>query len=246
MWEQPPSNWILESNDVHIWRLELNLPINKVNLLRNILTKDEQKKADKFRFEHLQHRFTLTRATLRIILGKYLQISPKQVEFSYGSKGKPSLVPFLNNQSIEFNLSHSEDIALYGFSKNRNIGIDIEKIRSNCDVEQLAKRFFTPREYHIISELKGRKQQQAFFQAWTSKEAYLKAIGEGLVGGLDQIEIDLSSENRKLVNIKDEEKSIINWNLFAIDINDDYLATLAVEGKNLDQIYKYSCQQLID
>jgi 4'-phosphopantetheinyl transferase len=246
MWERLPSNLLLKSNDVHIWRLELNLPINQVNLLQNVLSKDEQKRADKFRFKHLQHRFIMTRATLKMILAQYLQISPEQVEFSYTPKGKPSLAPWLNNQRIEFNLSHSEDIALYGFNKERKIGIDIEKIRSNCEIEQLAQRFFTLREYQIIRQLQGRKKQQAFFQAWTSKEAYLKAIGEGLGGGLDQIEIDLNTEERKLVKIKGDQQAIINWRLLAIEINDDYLATLAVEGTNQYQIKKYSCQQLIE
>lgn len=241
MWQLAPLNLNLELNEVHIWLVDLDFNLDLVDQLNNILCEDEQIKARKFRFEYLQNRFITTRANLRIILSKYLTISPQNIVFNYGEKGKPSLVKNINPEAIEFNVSHSENLALYSFIKQKKIGIDIEKIRDNCEVENLAQRFFTNNEYQIISRLRGRKQLQAFFQAWTSKEAYLKATGEGLGGGLDKIEINLENEARKILSIKDNQHLLENWTLHKIDINQDYIATLALENFQQAITFQYFC-----
>lgn len=241
MWEKPPLNFHLNINDVHVWLLDLNLALYQVDELRQIISKDEQIRANKFHFKEHQERFIITRASLRILLGKYLQIKPQEIDFYYSEKGKPFLSKTLNHQDILFNLSHSENIALYGFTKNIKIGIDVEKIKDNCQVENLAKRFFTNYEYHIISNLKGLEQKQAFFKAWTSKEAYLKAIGEGLGGGLDKIEIELKGVNQKVINIRENQEIINNWCLQNIDINKDYIAAIALENcKNTSRLRYFS------
>lgn len=241
IWQQPNLKLNLGLNDVHVWLLDLNFEIDKIDELKKILSEDEQIRANKFKFEYHQHRYIITRANLRIILSKYLQINPNKIEFYYSEKGKPSLEQKCNQKELEFNLSHSENLAIYGFTNNIKIGIDIEKIKDNCDVESLANRFFTLNEYHIISNLKGKEKLQAFYQAWTSKEAYFKATGEGLIGGLNNIEIALNSLERKLVSIHGNKQIINDWTLHKIDINDDYMATIALENLKKKIILHYFC-----
>jgi 4'-phosphopantetheinyl transferase len=241
IWQQPPLNLNLNLNEIHVWLLDLNLDLHKVDQLSNILSEDELTRAKKFHFEHHQHRFIITRANLRFILSKYLKITAQEIEFIYSEKGKPSLVKTCNQEGIEFNLSHTDNLALYAFTKNQKIGVDLEKIKDNCDIENLAKRFFTNNEYQVISNLERKQQPQAFFQAWTSKEAYLKATGEGLGGGLENIEINLHSQERELVRIEGNKQLVENWTLEKIDINDDYIATLAVKNLKKEIMLHYFC-----
>jgi 4'-phosphopantetheinyl transferase len=218
----------IDLNDIHVWYLDLNLFAHKIDQLQKILCEEELRKAFQFRFEKHQNRFIITRGVLKIILSKYIDIEPEKIEFVYTQKGKPSFVTNSNEQSIEFNVSHSSDLALYAIAKETRIGIDVEKIKGNRELESIAKRFFCPREYQFISSLKDQEKEIAFYQAWTSKEAYLKATGEGLAGGLDAIELDLASKDRKIIKLKREQNNIRNWYLYNLDINDNYIATLAV------------------
>lgn len=219
----------LAVNDVHIWYLDLNLYLDKLEKFKTILSQEELTKAFKFKFEKHQNRFIITRANLRLILSKYINIKPENIEFIYSEKGKPSLAQNYNNVGIEFNLSHSGELALYAVTKDKKIGIDVEKIRTNCDVESIAKRFFCESEYQFISRLPEKEKEKAFYQLWTGKEAYLKATGEGLGGGLDTIELDLESKEIKIAKIKGEEKNVNNWYLYELKMPENYLGSLAVE-----------------
>jgi 4'-phosphopantetheinyl transferase len=216
-------------NDVHIWYLDLNLYLDKLEEFKAILSQEELTKAFKFKFEKHQNRFIITRANLRLILSKYINIAPENIEFIYSEKGKPSLAQNYDDLGIEFNLSHSGELALYAVTKDKRIGIDVEKIRTNCDVESIAKRFFCESEYQFISRLPEGEKQRVFYQVWTRKEAYLKATGEGLGGGLDTIELDLESKDTKIISIKGEEKTSNNWYLYELKMPENYLASLAVE-----------------
>lgn len=235
---------ILSPNQVHIWLLNLEENLFQLNKLKSILSPDEQIKANKFRFPIHQNRFIIARANLRLILSKYLVVKPQAIEFSYSEKGKPSLAKHLNQQLIEFNLSHSENLALYGFTLKNKIGVDIEKIKENSDTDGIAKRFFTNNEYQIISQLSGKEKHKTFFKFWTSKEAYLKAIGEGLTGGLNNVEIKIKNQQIKLNTPNKSKQVISNWQLKQIDIEKDYIATIAVENKQRDINYRFYTNSL--
>ena len=136
-------------------------------------------------------------------------------------------------RQILFNLSHSQDLALYAITKVNLIGIDLEYIRPMNDAENLAKRFFSPQEYNLIRQLLPQKQQEIFFKLWTCKEAYLKATGDGLAGGLEKVEICLTPEKSvefSSINGDIEERS--HWYLYQFIPQPNYIAAIVVAGKN--------------
>jgi len=183
---------------VQLWRISLSRALIEIDTLAQILSPDEQQRANRFKFDRHRWRFIAARASLRQILGQYLGQQPAMIQFEYGSTGKPSLLdsgaspdggtldPWLR-RGLQFNLSHSEDLALLGITWEQTIGIDLEQIRPVAVLE-LAERFFCPREMLWLSQLLLAQQIPAFFQIWTAKEAYLKAIGLGITG-LQQVEL---------------------------------------------------------
>jgi len=213
-----PDQLILEKDNIAFYCVNLD-----EQKWANNLSEDELIRANKFKFEHLKNRFMVCRSLLRILLGKYLNINPSEIVFKYSEKGKPSLAENANRLGIEFNVSHSEHLALYGFTIQRKIGVDIEQNREIENFDQLARRFFHVRESELISKLKYPEKQQLFYQIWTAKEGYLKAIGAGISGGLNTIEIDN-------FQLKINNKILDNWQLYRLEINPKFTASLVVES----------------
>lgn len=152
---------------MHIHAVRLRAPEAVTAQLRELLTPDEQERAARFRFPHLQSSFILARGALRILLGRHLNTHPAGIRFQYGPKGKPSLA---GGARLKFNVSHSGGLALFAFTLDCEIGVDVEEIRPVPDMEQIAARFFGAEE----------TDKAAFFRLWTRKEAYIKALGESI------------------------------------------------------------------
>lgn len=217
----------LSDNKVHLWRANLNVSASRIEQLNSTLSTDEKDRAKRFKFVQHQNCFIAARGFLRQIIHYYLQIPQQDILFQYSDRGKPKLA--YNN--LQFNLSHSQNIALYGITKKKLIGIDIEYVRSNVDCSKIAERFFNYEEYKLIKGLDKEKQAQTFFHLWTIKEAYLKATGEGLVGGLDAVEINLDKEsNTNIVKIG-KETTVNNWFFSSFIPQDDFIATVAVKNQ---------------
>ncbi|GET42134.1 4'-phosphopantetheinyl transferase family protein [Microseira wollei] len=227
MWLPAAENLVL-SQDVHIWRAELDQPEWCQTQLAATLSTDEQARAQRFHFDVHRQRFIVGRGILRNILGRYLGKEPGELEFCYSDRGKPSLAG--SNSSVCFNLSHSQSLALYAIAR-RPIGIDLEFIRPLDDALKLAQRFFSPREYAFIAALPPDQKQKAFFQLWTCKEAYLKATGEGLAG-LGQVEVSLTPGGaaRLIAHNKSQEQN--SWFLQPLTPDPNYAAAVAVEGQS--------------
>lgn len=231
IWHTPPDDLTLSVNDIHIWRAELDLPTEQIQGLASILSTDESLRADRFYFERDRTHFIAGRGMLRTILGSYLGLEPAQIQFSYSPRGKPALANIDTDRRLNFNLSHSKGLALYAISRSLPLGIDLEYTRPMPDAEQLAKRFFSPREYAVIRELPEQQKQQAFFNGWTCKEAYLKATGEGLIG-LADVEVSLiPGEPARLLSIAGDAQVASRWSMHQLIPAPDYVATLAVEGQ---------------
>ena len=149
---------------------------------------------------------------------------PEALVFAYGPHGKPSLV---GHEEVGFNLSHSNECALFAVAVGRVVGIDIERVRP-IDAVALSRRFFSPHESTIIASLSGPAQHAAFFTAWTRKEAFLKATGEG-IGALSTIEVSL---------LPDEEPRLIHphadqWRIEAVEVGaSGYMAAVVVSAKS--------------
>jgi 4'-phosphopantetheinyl transferase len=170
---------------------------------------------------------------LRLLLASYGTGTPEGLQFAYSSLGKPGLITRSSSSLIEFSVSHSGDRALFGFCRERRIGVDLEYVRRDIDTIGLAKRFFSPDEFRQINNLAATEQCEAFYRTWTRKEAYLKACGEGLAG-LAGVEVSLASDAppiiRKIAGLSDAAGT---WTLKHLSPASDYVGAVAVERRSV-------------
>jgi len=240
LWLSPPANLTLPNSEVHVWRAALDQPASHVRNLAQILSSDERNRAQRFHFERHKRRFTVGRGVLRTILGWYLDIEPRQLEFSYGPQGKPYLAKQFGEPALQFNLSHSHELALFAFTLGREIGVDLEFIRPMPDLEEVATRFFSTNENAVLNRIPVRQKVEAFFTCWTRKEAYIKARGEGLSMPLNEFDVSLSpGEPAALLNVRINPQEVNRWSLQALDPAPGYIGALIVEG----QAWDLSCWQ---
>ena len=165
-------------NHIHLWQIPLNSPSYAQYDI--VLPVDEKKRAYRFVFEKHRRRFILAHFALRKILSEYLAISPEKIRFEELSHGKPILIAEQNPLHLEFNLSHSGETALLGLRLEKIIGVDIEYHRTR-DYLELAEHVFSDKEYKTLLAIDNKEEQMnAFFHIWAQKEAFIKAIGQGL------------------------------------------------------------------
>lgn len=228
VWKSPTPPPILECDRIHIWRANLDLPEAKISHLNTLLSPDEVAKANKFRFPIHRRRYIAARGILRQLLGNYLQISPSKLKFDYGDRGKPRLSNLEHSTPLQFNVSHSQEYALYGLTYHDPIGVDLEYIRKMPDAVKIAQRFFSSREYELIKSTVGKEQQILFFTLWTAKEAYLKAIGTGLAGDLSSIGLEVSPSGL-ITGTGKEDRAMADWSFYPCLPAMDYTGAIAVQ-----------------
>ena len=228
-WQCPSARPILTDSRIHVWRASLELLSSQIDFLATVLSPDEIARAEKFRFARHRRRFIAARGILRQLLGNYLEIAPSQVKFGYSDRGKPFLSQPMVSNSLQFNVSHSEEYALYGFALNHQIGVDVEYLRRMPDAVNIARRFFSPAELNLVQNAAPPERHHLFFQLWTAKEAYLKAIGTGLTGMLDNIEIALDQNLRpSFWAIAGDRQAVTNWTLCSCSPATDYVGAIAI------------------
>lgn len=175
-----PTGLRLEENEVHVWRATLDeRPDDVVAALRALLSTDELERARKFYFERDRRRFVVCRGILRTLLGSYLDQSPEKIAFGYGPNDKPAVATGAT-RPLYFNLAHSDDLALYAFTRAGEIGIDVERIRDMPDWQSIAEVSFSPAELARLRRCAETRRREEFFRSWTRQEAILKAAGTGL------------------------------------------------------------------
>jgi len=225
----PPSNLKLDDNEAHVWKASLDQPASIIQMLEQTLSMDEKKRAGCFYFEKDRRRFIVGRGLLRTILGGYLGIEPMRLEFCYGKNGKPKLADKFGEMSINFNLSHSGNLALYGFTRDGKIGVDIERIRKIPDMGKIAEQFFSVRENTVFHSLPTDKRQEAFYILWTLKEAFIKATGEGFAQPFHTFDVTLApGEPAELMNLSNDLKEKSDWSLYTLSPNSGYVGAIAV------------------
>ncbi len=197
----------------------------------SLLAANERKRAERFHFEKDRNRFIVRRGILRILLGCYLGVEPSRLLFSYGKNDKPVLADIYDSTEMHFNLSHSEGLAIYAFTGDREIGIDIEQIRDIPDMEQIFERFFSPRENEVFHILPESRRKEAFFNCWTRKEAFIKATGDGLSMPLDKFDVSLvPGEPARLLRIEGDTEEAQRWSMQDLKDASGFAAALAVKG----------------
>lgn len=221
---------LLTRNAIHIWRASLEWePQRRANFFK-LLSEDEQKRSARFRFQKDRDHFVAARAILRTLLGQYLYTNPQDIHFSYAKQGKP----FIKNQKLEFNLSHAGDWALLGFSLDGPLGVDIELIRADMEFESVARHFFSPPEVSTLLHLNRYDRPGAFFNCWTRKESFIKALGDGLSFPLDQFEVSLlEGPPAQLKSTFWKPKEAQEWSLFSFKPAPFYVGAAAIRHKEI-------------
>jgi 4'-phosphopantetheinyl transferase len=189
LWSAAPPLADLAEGEIAVWKTLLDQGADEIEKLETKLSQDEKDRASRFHFSRDRERFVLARGTLRKLIGGYLKLPPEEVRFRYGPQGKPALDM---NSPLHFNLSHSQNMALFAFALERRIGIDIERIQRDFNAADIAARYFSDAERLELRSLPPELHAEAFFLCWTRKEAFLKACGTGLNTPLNGFSVHLT------------------------------------------------------
>jgi|SRR5215217_790446 len=155
---------------------------------RSILSGSELERSNRYHQQADRHRYEVTRASLRRLLGRTLNLAPNRIEISQDANGKPELdAP---PRDLWFNCSHSGDLAMIGISTSGPLGVDIEQVVPRGDLQGLASTSLTQLEIARLDQFKGLEKWAEFYRYWTLKEALLKATGSGLRRDPRSVEVD--------------------------------------------------------
>lgn len=234
-WRRARADLALSVNEIHVWLIATTDPGSKSAFNGDLLSTGERDRADKFKFDKDRLLYTIAHGALRSILSRYLQRNPTSLDFATGANGKPRLAT-KSTGNLQFNLSHSADRAVIAVAWEREIGVDIERIKEEFAFIDVAEHFFTAREATALRALPSHLQRRAFYKCWTSKEAFLKAKGTGLSGELDEVEIVLDAGDFVRINA-----TVPGWSLAEIYAGDDYVAALVNEGAPAEiKLYRWA------
>lgn len=216
-----------DRDEIHLWWVALDRTVADEARLRALLTEDERARAAAYARAVDRRRFLVARAVLRRLLGRYLDAPPAAVPLAYGPRGKPHVT---GRADLRFNVSHSAGLALIGVARGREIGVDVERVRDDVDIEAFAARSFSPRELAALRALEAPARRRAFFDCWTRKEAYIKARGDGLAIPLDAFDVSVApGERATLLEVRADPLEAHRWSLIAPVAPAGFAAAVAVE-----------------
>jgi 4'-phosphopantetheinyl transferase len=198
---------------------------------QDLLSSDELDRAARFHFERDRQCYCVARGVLRALLGTSLGVRPQELSFQYSDKGKPRLASRYSGRGLVFNVSHSGDLALLGFAYTGDVGVDIEKIRDDFDSAAIARRFFSAREQDQLSRLPADQRHPAFFRCWTRKEAFIKALGDGLSHPLNQFDVSIDSSGPISLTTRPDPTEAERWWLQSVEVEGGYAAAFAVSAR---------------
>jgi len=180
----------LRHDELHVWTVNIDVrDAGSRNV--DLLSTGERQRAARYRVDFDRSSFIQRRVALRAILAGYLGMPMRDVAFAANEFGKPSVLAPPGSAGLAFNTSHSGTVALIAVARRGRIGVDVERLRPAIEDDAIAGRFFTADEAAALAALHSRDRVAGFFNAWTRKEAVVKALGGGLSISLDSFEISL-------------------------------------------------------
>lgn len=212
--------------DVVIARLDIGAEAADASAA--LLSGEERQRAGRFAQDRERRRFTVARARLRQLLGARLAVAPEAIELEYAAGGKPRLHPKFGSD-LRFNLSHYEDVAAFALAHGREVGVDVEGVRSLEDADAIAALVFSPREHQAYRAVDPAQKPRAFFNCWTRKEAFVKALGEGLQHPLHSFDVSLvPGEPARLERVESTPGDSCGWVLHAFTPGDELVGSVVV------------------
>ncbi len=223
-WPAGPEICALGSREVHVWRADLAQDRAIVARLTSTLSVDERQRAEGYRFTQDGERFVVARGILRDILARYVAIRARDLRFHYGEAGKPCLAQDRTSARPHFNVSRSNTLALYAVSRDCELGLDVEYVNPHIPTLEIASHFFSPA---------APRRTEAFFNCWTWKEAYVKAIGQGVTISLDSFEVSLLPNQPSLTRaVRHHQSEVSCWSFYRLRPLPGFVAAIAVEGRD--------------
>jgi 4'-phosphopantetheinyl transferase len=232
-WTDRRTELSLPPGEVQLWRINLSDFRTRISEFQQVLSKNEHSRAARFVRVADQEKYIIGRAILRQLLSKYLKTSLAAIEIESNEFGKPFVPKILNQKDIRFNLSHSGNLCVVGFRQQGEIGVDIEKIRDNLATDDLARRYFSPCEVTEFARLPDAERRLGFFLCWTRKEAYVKALGDGLQRPLDEFSMTLTPGEAPKLNSADSGR----WMVLSFDPGAGYVGAVVTEKELSDVTY---------
>lgn len=203
---------------VSVWKVPLDIDRFDSAAVSACLTDVECHVSNQYRAEHVHNNFRLTRAAVRTLISEQAGVAPSDIVIDQNAFGKPFVAPGTPGSHLRFNVSHSGTFSLIALAHGRSLGVDIEKVRGNLAIDDVAARVFSSMELAAIRSYSGPYRTAAFFDIWVRKEAYVKATGEGFSHGLRQACV-LS------------DSAVLNgFTIAALPVEVGYTAALAAEG----------------
>jgi 4'-phosphopantetheinyl transferase len=232
--EPKRSKLYLHNDEVHIWKALIDYPSEIIDGFVGSLSPFERSRAEEFKFNRDRNRYIASQYILRTLISRhYLPIDIKSIQFHTEIKGKPVIEQNRSNSYLDFNKSDSREICVYAFALNSKIGIDVEYIRPVKDIELIARQSFSEYENAALSTVSSSLKHLAFYNCWTRKEAFIKAIGEGLYFPLDKFDVTLlPGDVAQILHLSGLEDHPSNWTLLDFTPEAGYSAALAINRKN--------------
>lgn len=226
----------IPDNEIHIYQFPLadERDQSEIDGFAKVLSPDESEKANRFKFNKHRSNYITSRYYLRVLTGMYIATKPHKIVFHYTDKDKPYIKPDSNN--IKFNLAHSGNRCVFAFTKIYDVGIDIEHKREIPDAREICHRFFSEKEIEDLNKVNDELVSDTFLLCWTRKEAFIKAVGEGLSYPLAEFTVSLDNNTPEITGISKDQSEVTLWNLYNINAGKDYLCSLAVKSEWRDDI----------
>lgn len=220
----------LDDRELHLWHGNSNGGRPDISRFLGLLSTEERERMARFRFEPDREDFAFARGMLRTVVGQYLGIAPAEVRFSRSQHGKPSLALPQRASRVQFNLSHTLGYVLVAVCLDRSLGVDVERLRTDVEVEDLAARFFSSAEKQAIRALPPGERRRAFFHCWTRKESLLKAWGGGLLLPLDTFDVSVRPRVERISLVtRPQAEQARGWRIFDVPVPEEFAAAVSVE-----------------
>ncbi len=239
-WHATPASLEISNLAIDVWRCPLDLAGAQIDELGKCLSQQERQRAEKFRFNRKRRQFVTTRARLRQCLALATGTAAGEIEIEVGASGKPFLAGTAHASGIQFNVSHTDGLALIAITRGQPVGIDVESLEQNVQPARLAENYFSAQEKTTLAALPSERVTASFFACWTRKEAVLKAIGTGIAQGLDSFDVATEPEiSHCQTELQSTAGSAATWYIETLPCGAGFAGALAYRKQAIEIRYWY-------
>ncbi|MGB8953584.1 MAG: 4'-phosphopantetheinyl transferase superfamily protein [Candidatus Aminicenantales bacterium] len=230
MWQPAPQVVGLIGDQVHVWAASFQQATDSDKNLKSFLGQDDLCHAERIRYDFKRESFLASHILLRILLSIYLDRDQGEIEIGFNPWGKPVLIEKSGRNALHFSLSRANELAVFAFSRNRQVGIDLEILRPIPEAEDIIEHYFSDYEKEVFKTVQPERLSEVFLRCWTRKEAYIKAKGTGLSMPLDHFDVSVAAgQPAALLKVKDDPAEAARWRLLDLHPAPGCVAALAVE-----------------